>query len=58
MEIPVKTGDNEPSRNGWGWRKWLLIILFPIPFSPWWLTIIYLAVFCSLVWLLVQPNRE
>src|SRR5258708_5943945 len=58
MEIPVKTGDHEPSRNGWGWRKWLLIILFPIPFSPWWLTIIYLAVFCSLVWLLVPFDRE
>jgi hypothetical protein len=36
----------------------LLIILFPIPFSPWWLTIIYLAVFCLLVWLLVPFDRE
>jgi len=27
-----------PSRNA-GRGKWLLIILFPIPFGPWWLTI-------------------
>jgi hypothetical protein len=25
------------------------VLLFPIPFSPWWLLIICVAIFCSLV---------
>jgi hypothetical protein len=56
MEIPAKTGANDPSspRKGWPWYLWLLVLLFPIPFSPWWLTIICLAVFCSLVYLFTR----
>jgi hypothetical protein len=30
------------------WRKWLLILLFPVPFSPWWLTVICVALFALL----------
>jgi hypothetical protein len=56
MEIPTKTGGDDPSPSGWSWRWWLLILLFPIPFSPWWLTIICLAVFCSLVYLFTREE--
>ena len=59
MEIPAKTGgdDTTPSRRGW-WRLWLLVLLFPIPFSPWWLTIICLAVFCFLVYLFTRDESR
>jgi hypothetical protein len=59
MEILAKTGGDapSPSRIGWSWRFWLLLLLFPIPFSPWWLTIICLAVFCSLVYLFTRDKR-
>lgn len=40
------------SRDRWSWLKWLIIILFPIPFGPWWLTVICLTVFCVMAWLL------
>jgi len=36
----------------WRWWVWLLILLFPIPFTPWWLGVICLAVFILLVVLL------
>jgi hypothetical protein len=60
MEIPAKIGgdDTTPSRKGWSWRLWLLVLLFPIPFSPWWLAIICLAVFCSLVYLFTREERR
>lgn len=35
-----------------GWRKWLLVILFPVPFSPWWLTLTCLGVFALLLYAL------
>jgi hypothetical protein len=34
---------------------WLLVLLFPIPFSPWSLTIICLAAFCLFAYVL--PSR-
>jgi hypothetical protein len=59
MEIQANTGgdDANPSRKG-GWRLWLLVLLFPIPFSPWWLTIICLAMFCSLVYLFSREESR
>jgi hypothetical protein len=46
----MKAGDDPtPSRYGRGW-SWFLITLFPIPFGPWWVTVICLAVFFLLVW--------
>jgi len=35
----------------WPWWVWLIIILFPIPFGlrPWWVTVIFLALFAILV---------
>ena len=33
-------------RLNWAW--WLLVLLFPIPWSPWWLCIIFLGIFCFL----------
>src|SRR6266853_3295226 len=60
MEIPAKPGGGGPaaSRKGLGWRWWLLVILFPIPFGPWWLTVISLAVFCLLLWLCSPTNKK
>ena len=60
MEMPTKTDGIEPSpsRNGLGWRLWLLILLFPIPFSPWWVTLICLTVFCLLAWLLLASRKN
>jgi len=46
----ISGDDTNPSRRG-AWRFWLLALLFPIPFSPWWLTIICSAMFCTLVYL-------
>jgi hypothetical protein len=59
MEIPAKTrGDGPcPSQNGWSWGWWLLIFLFPIPFSPWWLSVFALAVFCLLVFLFAPEEN-
>jgi len=41
-----------------GWRKWLLFILFPIPIGPWWQTVIWSALFCVLVWLLIRNSAK
>jgi membrane protein implicated in regulation of membrane protease activity len=43
-ETSKLNGQTRPS-----WWLILLIVLFPIPFSPWWLTIICLAVFVALL---------
>jgi len=39
-----------------GWRKWLLLILFPIPIGPWWTTFIWAVLFCILLWLLIKNS--
>jgi len=35
----------QTTKAGWPWWSWVIILLFPIPFSPWWLGI-YL--FCGI----------
>jgi len=46
-------GRFQPTRRGSrAWLLWLLILLFPIPFTPWWLGLILLLVFMLLLWLL------
>jgi hypothetical protein len=36
----------------------LLVLLFPIPFSPWWLTVICFALFCSLLYLVAREEKR
>jgi hypothetical protein len=36
----------------------ILVFLFPIPFGPWWLTIICPTVFCVSVGLFVAANKK
>jgi hypothetical protein len=51
MQIPARTVVvPSPSRTGWSWRWWLFLILFPIPFRPWWLTVIGSAIFGLLLY--------
>jgi hypothetical protein len=60
MWTGIGGGKPSPPQKRSGWPTWwliLLIILFPIPFGPWWLTIICLAVFCVLV-VLITPKKE
>jgi cytochrome c biogenesis protein ResB len=48
--------DQSSKPNGAGRPSWwliLLVILFPIPFSPWWLTIICVALFVVMLVLLM-----
>ena len=47
------SGD-KPSRKKPSLLLWLVVILFPMPFSPWWLTLICLAVFVFLLWVFNQ----
>jgi hypothetical protein len=60
MEIPKNAGGNEssPSRSGSDWRLFLLFLLFliPIPFNPWWVSIIGFGVFTLLAWLLQREK--
>jgi len=43
--------------SGIGWGIWLLVLLFPIPFSPWWLGVICFLAFASLVYLVSRRRR-
>jgi hypothetical protein len=43
-------------RPNWAW--WLLVLLFPIPWSPWWLCIIFLGIFCFLAFGLLQNDEN
>jgi hypothetical protein len=36
-------------RGGKHWTWWLLVLLFPIPWTHWWLGLIFFAIFCFLV---------
>jgi hypothetical protein len=56
VDTENKSDTSEPS----GWRLWwliVLVVLFPIPFTPWWIGIIFAAIFCLLVGLLI-PKRK
>lgn len=57
MEVSPKTGGNKRSERR-SWLPWLLVLLFPIPFSPWWLGIIFLAAFIVLVVLLSRERAD
>jgi hypothetical protein len=35
-------------RGGKHWTWWLLVLLFPIPWTHWWLGLIFFAIFCFL----------
>jgi len=37
--------DSDKRRPSRGWLRFLVVLLFPVPFSPWWLSIICLVVF-------------
>jgi len=57
LEKDPKTNRDTPT----GWRYWwlfLLILLFPIPFSPWWLGVICGAVFVLLVLLATRGTPD
>ena len=41
----------------WPWWIWIIVVLFPIVFSPWWLTMVCLDAFIVLLTIL-KPNRE
>ena len=41
----------------WPWLLWLLILLFPIPWRPWWLTLLCFTLFCLIYYLLARPRR-
>ena len=44
---------SETAKNGGTSNRlwlWLFIVLFPIPFNPWWVTVICLSVFAFLLW--------
>jgi hypothetical protein len=41
----------------WEWLIWLGVFLFPIPFSPWWLSLICMAAFGSLLFLVYRQRR-
>jgi hypothetical protein len=41
-----------------GWRKWLLIFLFPNPMGSWWVTLIWAALFCVMVWLMFRDVKK
>jgi hypothetical protein len=49
---------NAPSMTGWRlWSLIALVVLFPIVFHPWWLLVVSLATFGSLLWLLMPRKR-
>jgi len=55
----VEDEDNKPS--GWRWLAFILaLLLFPIVFRPWWMTVISIAAFILLMRLLFpeffKPN--
>lgn len=54
--LPYKKGMmEEPQKKmKWPWWVWVLVILFPIPVGvgPWWVTVIFIAVFATLIWII------
>jgi hypothetical protein len=50
---------NDPFKQPvkWPWLLWLLILLFPIPWRPWWLTLLCLTIFGMIIYLVDRPRR-
>jgi hypothetical protein len=53
----MKMESTKKSRAHWPWWWWVIMILFPIPFRPWWLGIFCFVVFVFLIFLL-NPNSK
>jgi len=51
----MQEADNQRRRSPW---FWLFVLLFPIPFTPWWLGLSFLAAFCIVVWAYEQDYRQ
>jgi hypothetical protein len=54
--ISVQNVADGRKRFPWAW--WLLVFLFPLPFSPWWLGLTFFAIFCFLVWGFALSDRQ
>jgi hypothetical protein len=53
LDTSAKTGgNNTSSTRKLSWLAWLLIILFPMPFHPWWATVTCLVLFAGLMYVL------
>jgi len=52
--------EDPEKRKGWPWWVWLVIILFPIPIRvrPWWVGVIFIAIFAFLVWGITSTPSE
>ena len=53
--ISMQSNDD---RGGIPWWWLVVLILFPIPFCPWWLGIICFPIFCGLSWAVFQEHRQ
>ena len=53
--VSMQEADNQRRRSPW---FWLFVLLFPIPFTPWWLGLSFLAAFCIVVWAYEQDYRQ
>jgi len=55
------TGSPVPGKKKeWPWWFWLFVISFPIPIGlgPWWVAVIFAAVFAVLVWVIIQDFKN
>ena len=52
-----RSEESSGKRPAPGWLLLLIIILFPIPFTPWWLGLICLFIFACLMYVLTRPTR-
>jgi hypothetical protein len=50
--------ENIGNRKVPDWAWWLLVLLFPIPWSPWWLCIIFIGIFCFLVFGVLHYEKD
>ncbi len=47
------------SQGGRPWYLWFMILLVvPVPFGPWWLTVIRWGAFVMLVWFLIPKGKS
>jgi hypothetical protein len=52
-QLPVSPP--RPARKRGGWRWLLLALLFPIVVGSWWQTVIWVVLFCLLIYL-IRPR--